>query len=136
MARRDRKARLHSGLIGWALNRIHRCSKALGSVKHSTRDGRIVQPGPRVTDAADLKFLQWLPLPRDRNFKSKCGIRKIELLVTLWFSEVRARGCRNGSRTSETGHQCDQTGAEAGGVPLQKVSAHECAKMSSVSQPC
>ena len=29
MTRGDRKARVHSGLIGWGLNRIHRCSEAL-----------------------------------------------------------------------------------------------------------
>ena len=29
VARRDGKARIHSGVIGWVLNRIHRCSKAL-----------------------------------------------------------------------------------------------------------
>ena len=31
VARRDRKAGIHSGLIGWVLNRIHHCSKALGT---------------------------------------------------------------------------------------------------------
>jgi hypothetical protein len=30
VARSDGKARVHSGLVGWVLNRIHRCSKALG----------------------------------------------------------------------------------------------------------
>jgi hypothetical protein len=29
VARRDPEARIHSGLVGWDFNRIHRCSKAL-----------------------------------------------------------------------------------------------------------
>ena len=39
VARGDGKARLQSGLIGWILDRIHRCSEA--------RDWRIIVPGNR-----------------------------------------------------------------------------------------
>jgi hypothetical protein len=46
---------------------------------------KLCSPDPGATNAADLKFLRWLPLLRNRNFKSKCGTRNIELLVILWF---------------------------------------------------
>ncbi|SHG52429.1 hypothetical protein SAMN05444169_2876 [Bradyrhizobium erythrophlei] len=35
--------------------------------------------------AADLKFLQWLPQDRVRNFKSKSGTRRITFVVPLMF---------------------------------------------------
>src|SRR5436189_3046962 len=47
------------------------------------------------TSAADLKFLQHLPRPRRRNFKSKSGTGIISLLVPFLFSkfvlEIAAR---------------------------------------------
>jgi hypothetical protein len=80
-----------------------------------------VQPGPRVTNAADLKFLQCLPQLRNRNFKSKCGIRNIELLVILWFPKFVLEVAATVHELRKRVTSVSETGRKRAGLALQKV---------------
>ena len=77
VARRDRKARLHSGLIGWGLNRIHRCSEALAPSAHD----------PPEAPAEDQPRLMLDPWTDDRPL----GTLPIYLISEMQPDRVRSR---------------------------------------------